>query len=84
MIVVGLRSNRKEVERKERKTRFIKKTKNIMIDHYEEFKLNREGKTKRKRADVKSRYRRLDKNLTALIIILTLLLAISWVVVLFY
>lgn len=84
MIVVGLRSTRKEVERKERKTHFIKKTKNKMIDNYEEFKLNRDGKTKRRRADVKSRYRRLDKNLTALIIILTLLLAITWIVVLFY
>lgn len=74
-----LRSNRK----KEKKI-FIYRIKDKLIDSYEEFKLNREGKTKRKRIDVKSRYRKIDRNLTALIIILALLLTISWIIVLFY
>ncbi len=55
-----------------------------MIDRYEEFKLNREGKTKRKRIDVMSRYRKVDRTLTALIVIVSLLLIISWVIILFY
>lgn len=76
---MDLRSNRK----KEKKI-FIYRLKDKLIDSYEEFKLNREGKTKRKRIDVKSRYRKIDRNLTALIIILALLLTISWIIVLFY
>lgn len=55
-----------------------------MIDRYEEFQLNREGKTKRKRVDVKTRYRKINRTLTALILIVSLLLAITWVIVLFY
>lgn len=81
---MGERSSRKKTEKREKKKKFIQKIKDKLIDSYEEFKLNREGKTKRKRADVKSRYRKIDRNLTALIIILILLLVISWVIVLFY
>ncbi|MDN6162491.1 MAG: hypothetical protein L0I79_06930 [Atopostipes sp.] len=81
---MGERSSRKKAEKREKKKKFIQKIKDKLIDSYEEFKLNREGKTKRKRADVKSRYRKIDRNLTALIIILILLLVISWVIVLFY
>lgn len=79
---MGLRSTRKKAERNEKS--FFKKIKNKWIDFYEEFKLNREGKTKRKRTNVKSRYRKINKNLTALIVIISLLLVISWIVVLFY
>ena len=50
----------------------------------EEFKLNREGKTKKKRADVMGRYRRTNKTLNALILITLLLLIIAWVIVLYY
>lgn len=78
------RSNRKKNERKPLRSQTKKKAKHKIIDWYEEFKLNREGKTKRKRAEVMSRYRKVDRTLTALIIIISLLLAISWVVILFY
>lgn len=84
MVVVGLRSTRKKVERREKRTHFIKRIKDNITDRYEEFKLNREGKTKRKRTDVKARHRKIDRSLTALIIIVSLLLAITWVIVLFY
>lgn len=81
---MGSRANRKRNERKQLRSQTRKKAKNKIIDWYEEFKLNREGKTKRKRAEVMSRHRKVDRTLTALIVIISLLLAISWVIILFY
>ena len=81
---MGSRSNRKKNDRKELRSQAKNKVKDKMIDRYEEFKLNREGKTKRKRIDVMSRYRKVDRTLTALIVIVSLLLIISWVIILFY
>lgn len=78
------RSSRKKNERKEQKYQTKKTIKNKLINRYEEYKLNREGKTKRKRIDVMSRYRKVDRILTALIVIVSLLLIISWVIILFY
>ena len=78
------RSNRKKNERKELRSQTRKKVKYKITDWYEEFKLNREGKTKRKRIDVMARYRKIDRTLTALIVIVGLLLVISWVIILFY
>lgn len=73
----------RRVKRNKKETLF-QRLKSKLLDRYEEFKLNRQGKTKRKRADVKSRYRKRSKQLTALIIIVALLLIISWVIVLYY
>lgn len=70
--------------KRNKKKSLVHRMKVKILDRFEEFKLNREGKTKRKRVDVKSRYRKRSKQLTALIIIIGLLLVISWVVVLFY
>lgn len=81
---MGSRSNRKKNDRKELRSQAKNKVKDKIIDRYEEFKLNREGKTKRKRIDVMSRYRKVDRTLTALIVIVSLLLIISWVIILFY
>lgn len=81
---MGSRSNRKKNERNQLRSQTRKKTKDHIIDWYEEFKLNRQGKTKRKRTDVMSRYRKVDRTLNALIIIIGLLLIISWVIILFY
>lgn len=78
------RSNRKQNERKELRSQTKVTVKDKIMSRYEEFKLNREGKTKRKRTDVMSRYRKIDRTLTALIIIVSLLLIISWIVILFY
>ena len=81
---MGPRSNRKKNERQQLRSQARKKTKDRLVDWYEEFKLNREGKTKRKRTDVMSRYRKVDRTLTAMIVIVSLLLVISWVIILFY
>lgn len=81
---MGSRSERKQNEKIQLRSQTRQKTKDKFLDWYEEFKLNREGKTKRKRLDVKSRYRKIDRTLTALIIIVSLLLLISWVIILFY
>lgn len=79
-----MRSKSSRIKEKNREKGLIYRLKDKIKDHYEEFKLNRQGKTKRKRADVKSRHRKIAKTLTALIIIIGLLLAISWIVVLYY
>ena len=81
---MGLRSTRRKEEQKRKRRLFFTQIKKKMIDRYEEFQLNREGKTKRKRVDVKTRYRKINRTLTALILIVSLLLAITWVIVLFY
>ena len=81
---MGSRSNRKKHERKELRSQTRKKFKSRITDWYEEFQLNREGKTKRKRLDVMARYRKVDRTLTAMIVIVGLLLIISWVIILFY
>ncbi len=83
-MLMGSRSNRKRNERRALRSQPKKKAKDKITDWYEEFKLNRQGKTKRKRSDVMLRYRKIDRTLTALIIIVGLLLTISWIIILFY
>ncbi|HLR91917.1 MAG TPA: hypothetical protein VK048_02555 [Atopostipes sp.] len=78
------RSERKKAERERKKAARKARVKRSIKDRIEEFKLNREGKTKRKRSDVMGRHRRIDRILTALIIIVALLLIITWVIILFY
>jgi hypothetical protein len=78
------RSDRKKYERERKKAKRKEKVKMSIKDRIEEFKLNRQGKTKRKRAEVMSRYRKTDRILTALIAIVVLLLIITWVIILFY
>ncbi len=81
---MGSRSNRKKKKDSKLRSQPDKTFKHKIANWYEEFKLNREGKTKLKRADVMTRYRRTDRQLTAMIIIVGLLLIISWVIILFY
>ena len=78
------RLDRKEYERKQEKVARKESLKKRLTDRMEEFKLNREGKTKKKRADVMGRYRQTNKTLNALILITLLLLIIAWVIVLYY
>lgn len=78
------RLDRKKYERQQEKEARKKSLKKRITDRIEEFKLNREGKTKKKRADVMGRYRQTNKTLNALILITFLLLVIAWVIVLYY
>lgn len=78
------RSERKKYERERQKAERKENVKKSIKDRIEEFKLNRQGKTKRKRTEVMGRYRRTDRILTALIAIVALLLVIAWVIILFY
>lgn len=78
------RTERKKRERERLRQERKETTKKRLKDRIEEFKLNRQGKTKRRRSDVMSRYRKIDRTLTALIIIVGLLLLITWVIILFY
>lgn len=78
------RSDRKKYEREQDRKNRKENFKKSMTDRIEEFKLNREGKTKKKRTDVMGRYRRTNKTLNALIFITLLLLVIAWVIVLYY
>jgi len=80
---MSLRSERKKEERRRRRQERKEKRKNSIKDRIEEFKLNRQGKTKRKRSDVMSRYRKVGRILTLLIIIVSLLLIITWGFILF-
>lgn len=77
------RAERKRAERERRKQEARQKRRNSWKERIEEFKLNRQGKTKRRRSDVMSRHRRTDRILTLLIAIVTLLLIIAWVFILF-
>lgn len=77
------RTERKRVEREQRRQEKIEKRKNSIKGRIEEFKLNREGKTKKKRSAVMDRYRRVDRVLTLLIAIVILLLIITWIIILF-
>ena len=83
MIKMSSRSERKIAEREARKKQRKDQRKNTIKDRVEEFKLNRKGKTKRKRTEVMSRYRKVDRTLTLLIAIVVLLLIITWVYILF-
>lgn len=83
MINMSSRSERKHEEREARKQERKARRKNTIKDRIEEFKLNRKGKTKRKRTDVMSRYRKVDRTLTLLIAIVTLLLVITWIYIFF-
>lgn len=78
------RLDRKKYERQQEREARKKSLKKRITDRIEEFKLNREGKTKKKRADVMGRYRQTNKTLNALILITFLLLVIAWVIVLYY
>jgi len=80
---MSLRSNRKKEERKRERQERKDKRKNSIKDRIEEFKLNRQGKTKRKRSDVMSRHRKTGRILTLLIVIVGLLLLIVWGFILF-
>jgi len=80
---MSLRSNRKKEERKRQRQERKDKRKNSIKDRIEEFKLNRQGKTKRKRTDVMSRHRKIGRILTLLIVIVGLLLLIVWGYILF-
>lgn len=77
------RLERKKSERIQRREEFKEKNKRSIKSRIEEFKLNRQGKTNKKRADVMERYRRVDRTLTLLILIVLLLLIITWVIILF-
>ena len=77
------RSERKREEIEERQQKRRESRKSIIKDRIEEFKLNRQGKTKKKRSDVMSKHRKTSKRLTLLISILILLLVIVWVYILF-
>ena len=63
------RTDRKTEEREMAKQERKDKIKYSLKDRVEEFRLNREGKTKRKRSDVHSRYRQVDRMLTLFIVI---------------
>lgn len=84
MMKMSSRSDRKKYEREQDRKNRKENFKKSMTDRIEEFKLNREGKTKKKRTDVMGRYRRTNKTLNALIFITLLLLVIAWVIVLYY
>lgn len=77
------RVDRKREERALARQQRKQQAKHSVKDRIEEFKLNRQGKTKRKRSDVHSRYRRVDRILTSLILIVLLLFIIVWVYILF-
>ena len=77
------RLERKKAERIQRREEFKEKNKRSIKSRIEEFKLNRQGKTNKKRADVMERYRRVDRTLTLLILIVLLLLIITWIIILF-
>lgn len=77
------RLERKKAERVQRREEFKEKKKSSIKSRIEEFKLNRQGKTNKKRTDVMERYRRVDRTLTLLISIVVLLLIIVWVIILF-
>src|SRR5699024_12791782 len=78
------RTERKKYEREQKRMERKENVKRSIKDRVEEFKLNRQGKTKRKRTEVMGRYRRTERILTALIAIVLLLLIITWIVILFY
>jgi Flp pilus assembly protein TadB len=77
------RTERKRKEREQRKQERREKRKNSVKKRVEEFKLNRQGKTNRKRSDVMSKHRKTSKRLTLLISIVVLLLVIVWIYILF-
>lgn len=72
----------KKRRRKEKKSR-KEKVKRTFKERIEEFKLNRQGKTNKKRSDVQGRYRRVDRILTLLILIILLLFIITWIIILY-
>lgn len=79
--------SRMERKRYERDQKRIERKENVKMsikDRIEEFKLNRQGKTKRKRTEVMGRYRRTERVLTSLIAIVLLSLIITWIIILFY
>lgn len=78
-----MRSDRKQEEHLQNKIERKEKVKKSFHDRMEEFKLNRQGKTMRKRSDVQGRYRRIDRILSLLILIVLLLLIIVWVIILY-
>lgn len=84
MVKMSSRSDRKKYERKQKIAARKESIKIRVKDRIEEFKLNREGKTNRKRSDVMGQYRRTNRTLNALILITLLLLVITWIIILYY
>lgn len=82
-MIMNLRSERRREEQEELKRERKEKVKSTFNSRIEEFKLNRQGKTKKKRSDVQARYRRTDRTLSLLILTVLLLLIITWVIILF-
>lgn len=78
-----MRSKRNQKKRQQEKDSQKKQAKNSFQNRIEEFKLNRQGKTNKRRSDVQGRYRRTDRILTLLIFIVLLLLIITWIIILF-
>ncbi len=77
------RLERKKAERAQRRQEFKEQKKQSIKSRIEEFKLNRQGKTNKRRSDVMERYRQVDRTLNFLIAIVVLLLIITWVIILF-
>lgn len=80
---MNMRTDRRKEEDELKKQERKDKAKSAIQSRIEEFKLNREGKTKKKRSDVQARYRRTDRILSLFILIVLLLLIITWVIILF-
>lgn len=80
---MGSRLARKNKERENARQERKTKVRRTFTDRIEEFRLNREGKTKRKRSDVHSKHRRIDRILSLMILIVFLLFVIVWVYILF-
>ena len=83
MIEMSSRKERKREEREIKKQMRKEKIKYTIKERWEEFKLNRQGKTKRKRSEVHQKYRRVDRILTLLIFITLIALVIVWLFILF-
>lgn len=78
-----MRSDKKQEQNIQERQSRKEKMRGFIRNRVEEFKLNRQGKTMKKRSDVQSRYRRTDRLLSLLILIVLLCLIITWVIILF-
>lgn len=81
---MSLRTERKKREAEEKTEARKRSIKQSIQSRIEEFRLNRKGMTKKKRSEVMANHRRVDRHLTAAIIIVSLLLLITWVIILNY
>lgn len=76
--------NNRKTEQRMYRSKNNKKKESKLKSWFEEFKLNRQGKTKYQRIDVMGKHRKVDRFLTGLIIVLLLLNLITLVVVFYY